>query len=267
MGIFVVPLFSGVNLAYFPSLNVTSQKSSQTQKSFQFLGNISSKVIIKEDGEKVFEIVLENIEEASYLWVNPKKIVEKKLGIIIYPEDKVYFLFEESQALPIIVVERIFKIIEKEISLPFNTVQTFSYELPLGSKKVLQKGQNGRKVQKIALRYENGVLVSQKVIEEKIVLKPKNQIVAFGSQRGITSWYNCRECVSLNNGFKAAHRSLPFGTKVKVTNLANGKSVIVIIADRGPYVPGRIIDLTLNSFRQIADPGVGLINVSISVVP
>src|SRR4029079_9620477 len=42
----------------------------------------------------------------------------------------------------------------------------------------------------------------------------------------------------------AAHRTFPFGTKVKVTNIGNGQSVIVRINDRGPYIKGRIIDLT-----------------------
>jgi rare lipoprotein A len=42
----------------------------------------------------------------------------------------------------------------------------------------------------------------------------------------------------------AAHRTLPFGTKVKVTNKSNGRSVIVTIDDRGPFVRGRVIDVT-----------------------
>ncbi|HBW98858.1 MAG TPA: septal ring lytic transglycosylase RlpA family lipoprotein, partial [Pseudoalteromonas sp.] len=64
----------------------------------------------------------------------------------------------------------------------------------------------------------------------------------------------------------AAHLELPFGTKVKVTNLANNKSVIVRINDRGPYVKGRVIDLSLGMFKKIADPKVGVIDVSISVL-
>ena len=45
-------------------------------------------------------------------------------------------------------------------------------------------------------------------------------------------------------GFTAAHRTLPFGTKVRVTNVRNGRSVIVRINDRGPFVRGRVIDVT-----------------------
>jgi rare lipoprotein A len=46
------------------------------------------------------------------------------------------------------------------------------------------------------------------------------------------------------NAMTAAHRSLPFGTKVRVTNKRNGKSVVVTINDRGPFIRGRIIDLS-----------------------
>ena len=56
----------------------------------------------------------------------------------------------------------------------------------------------------------------------------------------------------LNPGaLTAAHRSLPFGTKVRVTNKRTGKSVVVTINDRGPFVRGRIIDLTPASARAI----------------
>jgi rare lipoprotein A len=68
------------------------------------------------------------------------------------------------------------------------------------------------------------------------------------------------------NASTAAHLELPFGTKVKVTNLANNKSVIVRINDRGPYVRVRVIDLSLGMFKKIADPKVGVIDVSVTVI-
>jgi rare lipoprotein A len=52
-----------------------------------------------------------------------------------------------------------------------------------------------------------------------------------------------------NNAMTAAHRKLPMGTKLKVTNLANGKSVIVKVNDRGPFVKGRLLSVT----RRAAD--------------
>lgn len=69
-----------------------------------------------------------------------------------------------------------------------------------------------------------------------------------------------------NNQFTAAHKKLPFGTQVKVTNIANGKSVIVTITDRGPYSKNREIDLSKAAFKNIAsnnDVGVILVNLEI----
>lgn len=64
----------------------------------------------------------------------------------------------------------------------------------------------------------------------------------------------------------AAHKCLPFGTKVKVTNVANGKSVIVRINGRGPFVSGRIIDLSKSAFQRIASTKHGVIDVDIAVL-
>ena len=57
----------------------------------------------------------------------------------------------------------------------------------------------------------------------------------------------------------AAHKKLPFETKVKVTNTKNSKSVIVKINDRGPFVKGRIIDLSSSAFSNIANLDAGVI--------
>lgn len=69
-----------------------------------------------------------------------------------------------------------------------------------------------------------------------------------------------------NNALTAAHKTLPFGTLVLVTNLANKKSVIVRINDRGPFKPGRDIDLSQKSFKSIADLKSGLIKVEYKVL-
>ncbi|MEK9952839.1 MAG: septal ring lytic transglycosylase RlpA family protein [Curvibacter sp.] len=64
----------------------------------------------------------------------------------------------------------------------------------------------------------------------------------------------------------AAHRSLPFGTRVQVTNPQNGKSVVVRVNDRGPFVKGRIIDLSSAAFRSIASLNAGVVAVRIQVI-
>ena len=64
----------------------------------------------------------------------------------------------------------------------------------------------------------------------------------------------------------AAHLTLPFGTIVEVTNLANGESIQVEITDRGPYGPGRVIDLTSAAFKEIASLGAGVIYVQYEII-
>ena len=66
----------------------------------------------------------------------------------------------------------------------------------------------------------------------------------------------------LNPGaLTAAHRSLPFGTKVRVTNTKNGRSVVVTINDRGPFVRGRVIDVTPAAARALGFSGVAPVSL------
>ncbi|MEA5572013.1 septal ring lytic transglycosylase RlpA family protein [Calothrix sp. UHCC 0171] len=67
-------------------------------------------------------------------------------------------------------------------------------------------------------------------------------------------------------GMTAAHRHLPFGTRVRVTNIRNGRSVIVRINDRGPFIRGRIIDLSYGAARVIGMIGRGLAPVKVEVL-
>ena len=69
-----------------------------------------------------------------------------------------------------------------------------------------------------------------------------------------------------NYSMTAAHKTLPFGTRVIVTNLNNGKTVKVRINDRGPFVKGRIIDLTRAAFAKIDELDKGLTEVEIRVI-
>jgi rare lipoprotein A len=84
---------------------------------------------------------------------------------------------------------------------------------------------------------------------------------AKADQLGHASWYSLPANITANgeqmnpNELTAAHRSLPFGTKVLVENLSNGRSVVVRINDRGPFIGGRIIDLS-----KAAAASIGMIN-------
>ncbi len=64
----------------------------------------------------------------------------------------------------------------------------------------------------------------------------------------------------------AAHRTLPFGTMVRVTNLQNGRSIVVRINDRGPYIGGRIIDLSYAAAQQLGMHRLGIIRVKVEIL-
>ena len=95
--------------------------------------------------------------------------------------------------------------------------------------------------------------------------------VPASAQVGHASWYSLTSKTASGErcnpkALTAAHRSLPFGTKVKVENLKNGKSVIVRINDRGPYVGGRIIDLTKAAANRLGFVNAGVAKVRVTVL-
>ena len=92
--------------------------------------------------------------------------------------------------------------------------------------------------------------------------------------RGQASWYGKNYHGKLTasgekynmRAYTAAHKTLPFGTIVKVTNTNNGKSVDVKINDRGPFIAGRVIDLSPKAFNKIGDTNQGLFPVTIQIL-
>lgn len=87
------------------------------------------------------------------------------------------------------------------------------------------------------------------------------------AQTGIASVYSGERTANGEyahaHALTAAHRTLPFGTKVKVTNLTTGRSVIVRINDRGPYIKGRIIDLTPAGAEAIGFSGLARVQLEV----
>jgi rare lipoprotein A len=94
-------------------------------------------------------------------------------------------------------------------------------------------------------------------------------------QHGKASWYSIRTNSGTrtasgqrlcNNAPTAAHKTLPMGTKVLVTNETNGKSEVVTIIDRGPYIRGRIIDLTIGCAERLGFRHRGVAPVKVEVL-
>jgi len=94
-------------------------------------------------------------------------------------------------------------------------------------------------------------------------------------QHGKASWYSIRTNSGTrtasgkrlcDHGATAAHKTLPMGTKVRVTNQSNGKSEVVTITDRGPYIRGRIIDLTIGCAERLGFRQRGVAPVKVEVL-
>jgi rare lipoprotein A len=89
------------------------------------------------------------------------------------------------------------------------------------------------------------------------------------AQSGIASIYSYKGSRTASGerahpgGLTAAHRSLPFGTKVRVTNRRNGNSVVVRINDRGPFIRGRVIDVTPAGARALGFSGLAPVNLAV----
>ncbi|BCJ90144.1 hypothetical protein IZ6_08790 [Terrihabitans soli] len=88
---------------------------------------------------------------------------------------------------------------------------------------------------------------------------------------GTASWYQMGTRTASGarfnpDGLSAAHRTLPFGTKLKVTNVRNGKSVQVVVNDRGPFTGKRVLDVSRGAARHLGMIGAGTAKVSVQVV-
>jgi rare lipoprotein A (peptidoglycan hydrolase) len=160
-----------------------------------------------------------------------------------------------------------------QVAAQFETLIQYSTDLDAGQEEVRVPGAPGVAVHTFRVTYRNGREVARVLLSETLLNQPKAEVLVVGTnptpiadsgvQYGQASWYDWDICDG--PGLTAAHVSLPKGTEVTVTNVDNGKTVTVVINDRGPYgVPGRIIDLCDDAFVQIAPLGQGVADVSIS---
>jgi uncharacterized protein YabE (DUF348 family) len=156
----------------------------------------------------------------------------------------------------------------KQVEVPFRTVLVRDRHMLYGTRRVRSPGHSGARVEHLLVKYVDGRPVWRKIVVARVIRKPQTRVIAIGSSfpgcvcdkgtsTGKATWYGQAD------GMTAAHRWLPMGTVVHVKNLSNGKTVNVVIRDRGPYGQDRIIDLSDESFRRLAPLGTGIIHVRI----
>jgi rare lipoprotein A len=160
------------------------------------------------------------------------------------------------------------------IPAPVETEYTSS--MTPGNVQILRAGAAGLRDAAVAVRRVNGRVVSRRVISRSVEAPPvaEQRLSAPYSmyagvlaepgtgavtQSGNATWYDPPW-----TGLTAAHPWLPFGTHVTVTDLTTGRSVTVVIDDRGPFGTGRIIDLSPEAFQQLEPLGRGVLHVALS---
>lgn len=107
------------------------------------------------------------------------------------------------------------------------------------------------------------------IISLSIVLASSSTAPA--AQLGTASYYRSGKVTANGEkfnpqGLTAAHRTLPFGTKVRVINVRTGKAVVVRINDRGPFIRGRIIDLAFGAARAVGLHRLGVAKVRLEIL-
>jgi len=156
---------------------------------------------------------------------------------------------------------------EIEIPIPFTTATTWSDRLDPGEVRVVRRGANGLAVETFRVRVVDGEVVARTLLERRIVRPAVSQRLirgirengSHGTQVGEASYYT----FAPGSGLTAAHPWLPFGTVVTVENLSTGRTVQVVINDRGPF-GGRIIDLSHEAFARIAPLSQGVCQVRLT---
>lgn len=96
-------------------------------------------------------------------------------------------------------------------------------------------------------------------------------VASLGGSRGVASFYTEGQQTASGEHFDpheltAAHRSLPFGTRLQVTNVSTGKSVVVRVNDRGPFVKGRLVDVSYSAAQALGMVNSGVADVKVDVV-
>mgnify|MGYP003705464233 CR=1 FL=1 len=119
----------------------------------------------------------------------------------------------------------------------------------------------------------NSCLTAIFLVIMMITVTPSKEIKA--EEHGIASFYHEGQYIACGvkngkskkfnpDGISAAHKTLPCGTKVKVTRKDTGKSIVLTITDRGPYIPGRIIDLSRGAAKEMDMLVRGIVPVKVS---
>lgn len=211
-------------------------------------------------GEETKDVVTTAANTRDLLW---EENIEKREDDFVLPGEDAPL--EDGMDVELVRVD--IKEEKDEVDIPYETVVTEDDKMGWREKKVTQKGDVGTKEKVYKAVYHNGELIKRTLLDEHVLTEPVTEKVIQGTyvklgkgHSGQGTWY------AYTGTLAAASPWLPLGSYAKVTNTANGESVIVKINDRGPFGTNRIIDLDKVAFQKIASLGAGVINVRVEEV-
>ncbi len=247
------------NINLRPEDNIIPSKEEKIYPNYNIEIKRAVKIKIEADGKTIENYTLaQNVREA---------ILENNLEIgrldQISPGENTKP--EENLVIKLTRINVEEKVVTEDID--FKTVSKNDNKLGWREKKIEQPGEKGSREVKYKITYKNGKEISRVVLEKNITKEPVSEVVVQGTHMelgkansGQGTWY------AFKGGLFAASTSLPRGAYAKVTNLANGKTIVVQINDYGPQGKGRIIDLDKVAFAKIASLGAGVIGVKVEEV-
>ncbi len=222
------------------------------------ISRIKNIEIITDGKIEKFYVYGKNI--ASALWEN-----DIELGEDDFTRPDLNYPVRDGDKIEVIRVSIREEVIKKDI--PFPIKENEDDKLSWRTRKVTQKGEKGIRETTYKVIFHNNKEISRRIINEVVTKEPVPEIVTQGTymklgkaKEGQATWYYFK------GGMFAASTTLPYGTYAKVTNIDNGKSVVVRINDYGPFGKGRIIDLDKPAFQKISSLGVGVINVKVEQI-
>jgi rare lipoprotein A (peptidoglycan hydrolase) len=213
----------------------------------------------------------------------------RKVGVTLGVNDEVTPALATpiTEGIAVTVVRVEIRTITKTVAVPYTTTSTQDPTLPKGTTKVKTPGVNGEATETWNQTVRDGQVAGEVRVSSVLTIQAQAQVSVVGTKAATTtpttpltpatgntcgaSWYATGSRTANGEAFNpdgitAASKTLPFNTMVKVTNVANGQSVVVRINDRGPYVTGRCLDLSRGAFSTIASLGTGAITVNWVVV-
>jgi uncharacterized protein YabE (DUF348 family) len=205
---------------------------------------------------------IETLAQTAQSFLSEQGVILEENDFVLPDKD---VLIENGMEIEVVRVEILEE--KKYEPIAFSKVELKDDTLGWRERKMLQKGIKGEKEFVYNVTYHNGKEIKRNLLITNITKEPieekfvQGTYVQLGKKHtGLGTWYAHTGTLS------AASPWLPLGSYAKVTNIENGKSVMVRINDRGPFGTNRIIDLDKAAFQKIASPGAGAIEVKVEEV-